>query len=138
MQYFETRSDNQGQKSLDRLSLFNFIHPFTALTLISCLFSNGIVTPNPCIQMQFPLPTPCFNVALNSGVRASTIWINIENGERGKSLVITPQWSNTFGPDCSIEIARENDVKISFSMRCNFPPILWCQITYDHQTHNPG
>ena len=100
MQYFETRSDNQGQKSLDRLSLFSFIHPFTALTLISCLFSSGIVTPSPCIQMQFPLPTPCFNVALNSGVRASTIWINIENGERGKSSVITPQWSNTFGPDC--------------------------------------
>ena len=64
---------NQGQKSLDRLSLFSFIHPFTALTLISCLFSSGIVTPNPCIQMQFPLPTPCFNVALNSGVRASKI-----------------------------------------------------------------
>ena len=51
--------------------------------------------------MQFPLPTTCFNVALNSGVCAITIWINIENGERGKSLVITPQWSNTFGPDCS-------------------------------------
>ena len=49
-----------------------------------------------------PLPTPCFNVALNSGVRASSIWINIENGERGKSLVITLQWSNTFGPDCSL------------------------------------
>ena len=100
MQYFEARSDNQGQKSLDRLSLFSFIHPFTVLTLILCLFSSGIVTPNPCIQMQFPLPTPCFNVALNSGVRASTIWINIENGERGKVLVIMPQWSNTFGPDC--------------------------------------
>ena len=93
---------NQGQKSLDRLSLFSFIHPFTVLTLIFCLFSSGIVTPNPCIQMQFPLPTPCFNVALNSGVRASTIWINIEDGERGKSLVITPQWSNTFGPDCRL------------------------------------
>ena len=52
-------------------------------------------------------PTPCFNVALNSGVRASTIWINIENGERGKSLVITPQWSNTFGPDCSISLFRD-------------------------------
>ena len=58
MQYFETRSDNQGQKSLDRLSLFSFIHPFTALTLIFCLFLSGIVTPNPCIQMQFRLPTP--------------------------------------------------------------------------------
>ena len=91
---------NQGQKSLDRLSLFSFIHPFTVLTLIFCLFLSGIVTLNPCIQMQFPLPTPCFNVALNSGVRASTIWINIENGERGKSLLLTPQWSNTFGPDC--------------------------------------
>ena len=89
------------------LSLFSFIHPFTVLTLIFCLFSSGIVTPNPCIQMQFPLPTPCFNVALNSGVRASVIWINIENGERGKSLAITPQWSNTFGPDCS-NWPREN------------------------------
>ena len=58
--------------------------------------------------MQFPLPTPCFNVALNGDVRASTIWINIENGERGKSLVITPQWSNTFGPDCSLLMQMGN------------------------------
>ena len=108
MQYFETRSDNQGQKSLDRLSLFSFIHPLTVLTLIFCQFLSGIVTPNPCIQIQFPLPTPCFNVALNSGVRAGTIWINIENGERGKSLVIMPQWSNTFGPDCSFTVAGCN------------------------------
>ena len=92
---------NQGQKSLDWLSLFSFIHPFTELTLFFCWFSDGIVTPNSCIQMQFSLPTPCFNVALNSGVRASMMWINIENGEWGKSLVITLQWSNTFGPDCS-------------------------------------
>ena len=113
MQYFETRSDNQGQKSLDRLSLVSFIHPFTVLTLIFCLFSSGIVTPNPCIQMQFPLPTPCFNVALNSGVRASAIWINIENGERGKSLVITPQWSNTFGPDCSSHLQLGKKMKMS-------------------------
>ena len=53
-----------------------------------CPFSDRIVTPNSCIQMQFSLPTPCFNAALNRGVRASMIWINIENGERGKSLVI--------------------------------------------------
>ena len=107
MQYFETRSDNQGQKSLDRLSLFSFIHPFTVYsTNIDFLpIFKWNRYPNPCIQMQFPLPTPCFNVALNSGVRASTIWINIENGERGKSLVITPQWSNTFGPDCSLTIS---------------------------------
>ena len=88
----------------NRLSLFSFIHPFTALTLIFCRFSDGIITPNSCIQMQFPLPTPCLNVALNKGVRASTIWINIENGEWGKSLVITPQWSNTFGPDCRLHL----------------------------------
>ena len=52
---------NQGQNSLDHRdrSLFSFIHPFTALTLIFCLFSDGIVTPNSCIQMQSPLPTPC-------------------------------------------------------------------------------
>ena len=56
--------------------------------------------PNAIPPSPFPLPTPCFNVALNSGVHASTRWINIENGEREKSLVITPQWSNTFGPDC--------------------------------------
>ena len=95
-------SYNQGQKSLDRLSLFSFIHPFTVLILIFCQFSDGIVTPNSCIQMHFSLPTPCFNVALNS---ASTMWINTENGERGKSLVITPQWSNTFGPDYSLKAA---------------------------------
>ena len=116
MQYFETRSDNQGQKSLDRLFLFSFIHPFRVLTLIFCLFLSGIVTPNPCIQMQFPLATPCFNVALNSGVRASTIWINIENGERGKSLVITPQWSNTFGPDCCSSTYFMIRIEINFSI----------------------
>ena len=55
--------------------------------------------------MQFHLPTPCFKVELNSGVRVSTMWINIENGERGKSLVITPQWSNTFGPDCRLNFS---------------------------------
>ena len=86
--------------SVADLQLASFIHPFTALTLIFCQFSDGIITPNSFIQMQFPLPTPCFNVALNGGVRASTISINIENGKLGKSLVIMPQWSNTFGPDC--------------------------------------
>ena len=83
------------------LSLFSFIHPLKALTLTFCQFTDGIVTPNSCIQIQFPLNTPCFKFALNSGVRASTMWINIVNGERRQSLVITPERSNTFGPDCS-------------------------------------
>ena len=60
-----------------------------------------------------PLPPPRFNVALNSEIRASTIWINIENGERGKSLVITPQWSNTFGPDYSLLLVNLPTVRHS-------------------------
>ena len=70
---------------------------------------------NSCIQMQFSLPTPCFNVALNSKVRASTMWINIKNGDWGKSLVITPQWSNTFGPDCLSEMQNKSS---NFSLFC--------------------
>ena len=57
------------------------------------------------------LPTPCFNVALNSGVRASTMWINIENGERGKSLVITAQWANTFGPGYRCCYCEKSNIK---------------------------
>ena len=94
---------NQGQKSLDRLLLFSSIHPFTALTLICfCWFSDGIVTPNPCIQMQFPLPTPCFNVVLNSGVRASTMWINI----RRRSYVIIGFVAPAIGPNKSKKLTR--------------------------------
>ena len=60
MQYFETRSDNQGQKSLDRLSLFSFIHPFTVLTLIFCLFLSGIVTPQSLYPNAIPPSHPLF------------------------------------------------------------------------------
>ena len=84
---------------------FSFIHPFTVLILIFLPIFRWNRYPDSCIQMQFSLPTPCFNVALNIGVRASTMSINIENGEPGNSLVITPQWSNTFGPDCSLKAA---------------------------------
>ena len=37
---------------------------------------------------------------LNSGACASMIWINIANRQRGKSMINTPDWSDTFGPDC--------------------------------------
>ena len=131
-----TTSYNQGQKSLDRLSLFSFIHPFTALTLIFCLFSDGIITPNSCIQMRFPLPTPCFNVALNSGVRTSTIWINIENGEWGKSLVIMPQWSNTFGPHCRCWLDRIRKRSwLSMLMCYNYSPVGATLMTKGTQGH---
>ena len=46
-------------------------------------------------------PQSCPDVAHNSGVHTSMVWINIENGEQGKSLINTPEWSNTFGSDCS-------------------------------------
>ena len=59
--------------------------------------------PNSLSQNRIPLPTPCHNVALNSGVRATIVWINIENGEWGKSLINTPEWYNTFDPDWSAE-----------------------------------
>ena len=90
---------NQGAKSLDLL-WFSSIHPFTALKWNICPFWDGIVIPSSLSQNWIPLPTPCLNVALNNGVRACIVWINIENGEQGKSLINMPEWSNTFGPDC--------------------------------------
>ena len=38
------------------------------------------------------------------------MWINIENGERGKSLVIMPQWSNTLGLDCRFSLTEAKDI----------------------------
>ena len=48
------------------------------------------------------------------------MWINIENGERGKSLVITPQWSNTFGPDCSLQCWHSAHWEVCISSSCSF------------------
>ena len=76
------------------------IASFIRLQHLHCFFADFQMESfpsNSCIQMQFPLPTPCFNVALKSGVRPSPMWINIDNWEQGKPLVSTPQWSNTFG-----------------------------------------
>ena len=39
------------------------------------------------------LNAPCLNVALNIGVHARRVWINIESGEWGKSLMIMFFWS---------------------------------------------
>ena len=85
---------NQGQNSLDHLSLFSSIDPFTALKWIFCPLWDGIVIPNSLSQSFYP----CFNVALC----ASILWINIVNGERGKALINMPEWPNTYGHDCSI------------------------------------
>ena len=92
----DTSYYNQGQKSLDHLSFISSIRQFRALVRW-----NRYLKPL-SQKMLFPLTTPCFNVALNSGVCASTMWINTENGERGKSLINPPEWSNTFGPDYTI------------------------------------
>ena len=51
--------------------------------------------------MEFPLTTPVPVLCFIGGAHAGMVWINIENGELGKSLINTPEWSNTFGPDCS-------------------------------------
>ena len=58
MQYLETRSDNQGQKSLDRLSRFSFIHPFTALTLIFAYFQVESLPPILVFKCNSPFPPP--------------------------------------------------------------------------------
>ena len=98
---------NQGQNWLDRLSLFSFIHPFHSTNID--FFADFQVESLPQFLYSNAIPPshPRFNVGLNSGVCASTIQINIENGERGKSLVITPQWSNTFGPDCRGKLSQK-------------------------------
>ena len=76
------------------------------LAPIICLQHNSIVrwncNPKLLSQNRIPLPAPCVNIALSSRVRASFVWINIENGEQGKSLINMPEWSNTYGPDCTL------------------------------------
>ena len=38
--------------------------------------------------------------------------------------------SGIFGIISKLVCKEEDYIKISFSMRSNFPPILWCQVTY--------
>ena len=64
--------------------LTTFIYPGTALKL----FYMSIIISNSFLQIEFPLHTPCLNVALNNGFRASIMWIKIEKEEQGKSLVM--------------------------------------------------
>ena len=55
-----------------------------------------------CLEIEFTLPTP---VSMLHSIAEST---PVQCGSRhwkwgaGKSLINTPEWSNTFGPDCSI------------------------------------
>ena len=57
-----SESLQSGPKVVDRLSLFSSIHLF-------CPLWDRIVIPNSCLKIEFPLPTPCLNVVLNSGFR---------------------------------------------------------------------
>ena len=107
---------NKGRNLLDRLSLFSSIHPFTELKWSFLSIVRWNHNPKLLSQNRIPLPTPRLNVALNSGVRASMVWINIENGERGKSLINTPGWSNTFGPDCLRKMEKKNHLIPVFSL----------------------
>ena len=74
----------RGEKSSDRLSFFRSVHPFAALELFFFFFYFFIMRWNcyskSMYQNVVPLPTPCLNVVLNSGVCASTMWINIKMG----------------------------------------------------------
>ena len=75
---------------------YSSIHPFTALELWSYL---SIVSWNHYLKplsqkWNSPLP-PHFNVALDSEVSASMVWINTENG------INRLEWSNTVGSHCS-------------------------------------
>ena len=94
---------NQGQISLDRLPLFTSIHPFFSPQIsLDCLPLFTSIHPFLALlpimrrnrnskllsQTRTPLPTHCLHVALNSGICAGIMLINIENGERSKSLVI--------------------------------------------------
>ena len=65
---------------VDLPSLFSYIHPFTALKWRFCSLCDGIIIPNSCLEIKFPL-RPCFNVALTSGVLAKIMWINIKYWE---------------------------------------------------------
>ena len=56
------------------------------------------------------------NVALNSGVRANIVWNNIENRKQEKSLINTPEWSNTFGPDCLKKMRKISSNFSSFAV----------------------
>ena len=52
------KSYNQGQKSLDRLSLLSSIHPFTALKWNFCPLWDGIVILNYLSQSRIPPSHP--------------------------------------------------------------------------------
>ena len=66
-------STNKTKNHRTASLFFTSIHPFTTLKLILLSIMRSRL-----------------NVALDSGVRTSTMWINTENGERGKSLTNTP------------------------------------------------
>ena len=86
---------NQYQKVFGSSRFFSSIHPFTALFFF-VYYDMESLTQTLVSKMAFP-HTTCLNVVLNSRVCASTVWINIENEERWKSLINTPVLSNTFG-----------------------------------------
>ena len=80
-----------------------FLAPVTRLQHWSYFFFfllwDEIFIPNPCLKIEFPLPTP-FSMLHSIVESVSNLWINTENGEWGKLLIIIPTWSNTYGPDC--------------------------------------
>ena len=92
---------NQGQMSLDHLSLSSSIHTFTALKWSFCPLWNEIVIINSLSKNKIP-PSPLVSMLCSTVASCVTIvWINIEIGEQGKSPINTPEWSNTSDPDCS-------------------------------------
>ena len=85
---------NQGLKLLDKTSFFSSIHPYLELRFWSIARWNHSLKP-------FPSPPLYFNVVLERGVLASTVWINIENGGAVKITdKYISEWFNTFGSDC--------------------------------------
>ena len=64
MQYFENPSDNQGRKSLDRLSFFSSIHPVTALKLIFVDYEMESLPRIRVSKCNSPFPPPVSMLSL--------------------------------------------------------------------------
>ena len=90
-------SYNQGQKSLDRLSLFSSIHLFTALKWSFLSIVRWNCNSKPLSQNRIPPSHPLFQCCAQQWCPCQ-----YENEGRGKSLVNMPEWSNTFSSDCRL------------------------------------
>ena len=90
---------NQGQKLLDRLSLFIFIHPFTVLK--QSFLSIVRWSRNTKLLSQYRIP-PSHHLSQGCAQQWRPCQYSVDQHCKwgaGKSLINMPEWFNTFDPD---------------------------------------